>query len=104
MKRLLLLFAIPYDFVAHPYVVAGFSPRSLGTIMAATLSTPTKGRQPMTCSRQKITRWPGRAILAAIGIAVAGLISGALTAAQTPSPDKPPLAEEVFKNVQALKG
>ena len=49
-------------------------------------------------------RWSGRGILAATGIAVAGLIAGALAAAQNPSQEKPLLAEEVFKNVQVLKG
>jgi len=42
-------------------------------------------------------------MLAATGIAVAGLIGG-LTAAQTPSQEKPLLSEQVFKNVQVLKG
>ena len=45
----------------------------------------------------------GRAILAATGIAVAGLIGG-LTAAQTAPQEKPLLAEQVFKNVQVLRG
>ena len=43
-------------------------------------------------------------MLAATGFAVAGLIGGALTAAQSPSPEKSLLSENVFKNVQALKG
>lgn len=47
--------------------------------------------------------WSGRGILAATGIAVAGLIGG-LTAAQTASQEKPLLSEQVFKNVQVLKG
>jgi photosynthetic reaction center cytochrome c subunit len=47
--------------------------------------------------------WSGRAILAATGIAVAGLIGG-LTAAQTGSQEKPLLSEQVFKNVQVLRG
>jgi hypothetical protein len=42
-------------------------------------------------------------ILAATGIAVAALI-GARTAAQTPPQEKPLLSDQVFKNVQALKG
>ena len=45
----------------------------------------------------------GRVILAATAIAVAGLI-GARTAAQTAPQDKPPLSEQVFKNIQVLKG
>ena len=45
----------------------------------------------------------GRTILAATGIAVAGLIGG-LTAAQTAPQEKPLLAEQVFKNVQVLRG
>ena len=45
----------------------------------------------------------GRTILAASGIAVAGLIGG-LTAAQTAPQEKPLLAEQVFKNVQVLRG
>lgn len=45
----------------------------------------------------------GRTILAATGIAVAGLIGG-LTAAQTAPQEKPLLAEQVFKNIQVLRG
>jgi hypothetical protein len=45
----------------------------------------------------------GRTILAVTGIAVAGLIGG-LTAAQTAPQEKPLLAEQVFKNVQVLRG
>ncbi len=45
----------------------------------------------------------GRTILAATGIAVAGLIGG-LAAAQTAPQEKPLLAEQVFKNVQVLRG
>jgi len=45
----------------------------------------------------------GRTLLAATGIAVAGLIGG-LTAAQTAPQEKPLLAEQVFKNVQVLRG
>src|SRR5207249_5769023 len=55
-------------------------------------------------SGQRMRRWSGRGILAATGIAVAGLIAGALAAAQNPSQEKPLLAEEVFKNIQVLKG
>ena len=42
-------------------------------------------------------------MLAAAVIAVAGLIGG-LTAARTAAQDKPLLSEQVFKNVQVLKG
>ena len=45
----------------------------------------------------------GRTVLAATGIAIAGLI-GALTAARTAAQDKPLLSDQVFKNVQVLKG
>jgi photosynthetic reaction center cytochrome c subunit len=45
----------------------------------------------------------GRTVLAATGIAVAGLI-GALTDARTAAQDKPLLSDQVFKNVQVLKG
>ena len=47
---------------------------------------------------------PGRAALAATGIAVVGLISAGLAVAQPAAPDKPLLAEQVFKNIQVLKG
>jgi photosynthetic reaction center cytochrome c subunit len=56
-----------------------------------------------TLSGKRMRPWSRRRILAATGIAVAGLISG-LTAAQTASQEKPLLAEQVFKNVQVLKG
>jgi photosynthetic reaction center cytochrome c subunit len=42
--------------------------------------------------------------LAATAIAVAGLICVGLGAAQLPQQDRPLMAEQVFKNVQALKG
>lgn len=45
----------------------------------------------------------GRTILAATAVAAAGLIGG-LAAAQTAPPEKPLLAEQVFKNVQVLRG
>src|SRR5205823_13769584 len=44
-----------------------------------------------------------RGILAIIGIAVLGLISVAFAGAQT-APQQPLLSDQVFKNVQALKG
>jgi len=46
----------------------------------------------------------GQKILACTGIALAGLIGAALAAAQSASPEKPLLAEQVFKNIQVLKG
>src|SRR5438552_9079570 len=46
--------------------------------------------------------WSGRQLLACA--ALVGIIGTALAAAQTASPDKPVLAEQVFKNVQVLKG
>ena len=46
----------------------------------------------------------GRGILAATGIAVVALMGAALAAAQPAQPEKPLLAEQVFKNIQALKG
>jgi photosynthetic reaction center cytochrome c subunit len=52
---------------------------------------------------QRMRPWAGRRILATTGLAVAGLIGG-LTAAQTAPQEKPLLSEQVFKNVQALKG
>jgi photosynthetic reaction center cytochrome c subunit len=47
--------------------------------------------------------WSGRRILVATGIAVAALVGGRISA-QTPPQDKPLLSDQVFKNVQALKG
>jgi len=47
--------------------------------------------------------WSGRRLLAATGIVVGALIGGR-TAAQTAPQDKPLLSDQVFKNVQALKG
>ena len=48
--------------------------------------------------------WSRRAILAATRIAVVGLMGTGLTVAQPASPEKPLLAEQVFKNIQVLKG
>jgi photosynthetic reaction center cytochrome c subunit len=45
----------------------------------------------------------GRTILAATAVTVAGLIGGR-TAAQTAPQEKPLLAEQVFKNIQVLRG
>jgi photosynthetic reaction center cytochrome c subunit len=46
----------------------------------------------------------GRSILLAVGIATAALVGTGFAVAQTPPPDKPLMAEQVFKNVRALKG
>jgi hypothetical protein len=48
--------------------------------------------------------WPRQGGLAATRFAAVGLIAAALTLAQPLSPQKPLLAEQVFKNVQALQG
>jgi photosynthetic reaction center cytochrome c subunit len=45
-----------------------------------------------------------RGLLAATGLAVASLIVAASGAAQNASPEKPRLAEDIFKNIQVLKG
>ena len=45
-----------------------------------------------------------RRTLAAIGITAFGLIGAGLAVAQPAPPDKPLMAEQVFKNIQALKG
>ena len=58
----------------------------------------------MTLRGRRIGRLSGRRIFATTGIAVTLLIAVGLAAAQTAPQEKPPLAEEVFKNVQALKG
>jgi photosynthetic reaction center cytochrome c subunit len=58
----------------------------------------------MTSSGQRMKRWSGRGVLAATGIAVAGWISAASGAVQNASQEKPLLAEDVFKNIQVLKG
>src|SRR5215831_21181632 len=58
----------------------------------------------MTSGGQRIRLWSGRGILAAAGIAVVGFIGTGRGAAQLASQEKPLLAEQVFKNVQVLKG
>src|SRR5205809_1335139 len=58
----------------------------------------------MTLSGQRMRLWTGRGILAAMGIAIVGLIGAGLAAAQSASQDKPLLSDQVFKNVQVLKG
>src|SRR5689334_16191494 len=46
----------------------------------------------------------GRGTLAAAGIVIAGLIAAGTASAQTASPDKPLMSDQVFKNIQVLKG
>jgi photosynthetic reaction center cytochrome c subunit len=58
----------------------------------------------MTSSGQRIRLWSGRGILAAAGIAVVGLIGTGSGAVQVTSQERPLLSEQVFKNVQVLKG
>jgi len=48
--------------------------------------------------------WPGRGILATIEITVLALICAGLAVAQSASQQKPLMAEQVFKNIRALKG
>jgi photosynthetic reaction center cytochrome c subunit len=48
--------------------------------------------------------WSRRGILAATGITLAGLLGAGAAFAQHASEQKPLLAEQVFKNIQALKG
>src|SRR5579864_3737530 len=45
-----------------------------------------------------------RSVQAALGIAVACLVAAAPAMAQTAPQEKPPMVEDVFKNVQVLKG
>jgi photosynthetic reaction center cytochrome c subunit len=47
---------------------------------------------------------PGPRILAAIGMTVIGMMGAGLAVAQPATQPKPLLAEQVFKNIQALKG
>ena len=48
--------------------------------------------------------WPERRMLAVTRMAVVSLIGAGITVAQPASPDKPLLAEQVFKNIQVLEG
>jgi len=48
--------------------------------------------------------WPERRKLDFTRMAVVSLIGAGITAAQPASPDRPLLAEQVFKNIQVLKG
>jgi hypothetical protein len=66
--------------------------------------SPQKEDKNMTLHGRRTKPLSGRRILAATGIGVAALIGVRLVAAQTASQEKPVLAEEVFKNVQVLKG
>src|SRR6266446_1139017 len=54
--------------------------------------------------RGRMKSWSGRGILAATEIAVVALMGAGLAAAQPASQDKPLLAEQVFKNIRALRG
>src|SRR5262249_39830550 len=58
----------------------------------------------MTSSGRRIRLGSGSGILAGAVIAVVGLLGTGLAAAQLASQEKPLLAEQVFKNVQVLKG
>src|SRR3989442_3490734 len=58
----------------------------------------------MTLRTQTVRLLSGPCILAATAIAVVALIGAALAAAQTAAQEKPLLAEQVFKNIQVLKG
>jgi photosynthetic reaction center cytochrome c subunit len=48
--------------------------------------------------------WLKRVITAGAGISVVWLLSAGLAGGQTAPPEKPQLAEEAFKNIQALRG
>src|SRR5258708_1854875 len=55
--------------------------------------------------RQSMTQWFTRAMQAAAGIALVGAgLASAQTPSAAPAADKPLMAEQVFKNIQALKG
>jgi photosynthetic reaction center cytochrome c subunit len=58
----------------------------------------------MTLRAQTVRLLSGPGILAGTSIAVVALIGAALAAAQTAPQDKPLVAEQVFKNIQVLKG
>src|SRR5580692_762228 len=53
---------------------------------------------------QKGSLRPGRATLAAIEIAAVALIGAGMAVGQPPTPQKPLMSDQVFKNVRALKG
>src|ERR1700686_315892 len=54
--------------------------------------------------RRQEKLWSRRGILAATRITVVGLIGAGLLLAQPAAQQKPLLAEQAFKNIQALKG
>ncbi len=56
----------------------------------------------MTLSGERLRLWSGRGLLAAAGIAIVVLIGAVLATAQNAA--QPLLSDQVFKNVQALKG
>ena len=58
----------------------------------------------MTLRGQRERLWPRRGILAATEITAVALIGAGLAAAQSASQEKPLMAEQVFKNIRALKG
>jgi hypothetical protein len=58
----------------------------------------------MTLRAKTVRILSGTCILAATAIAVVALMGTALRAAQAPPQDKPLMAEQVFKNIQVLKG
>src|SRR5262245_29143522 len=58
----------------------------------------------MTISGQRIRLWSGRGFLSAVAIAGAGFIAATYAAAQTAPQGNTVVAEQVFKNVQVLKG
>ena len=54
--------------------------------------------------RGLIKLWPERRGLSTVAIAAFGIMGAGVVAAQPAAPAKPLLAEQVFKNIQALKG
>ncbi len=58
----------------------------------------------MTLRGQTSRRWSKRRKFAVASTVIVGLIAAGLTAAQTASQDKPLLSDQVFKNIQVLKG
>jgi photosynthetic reaction center cytochrome c subunit len=96
--------SVPYLLrVCTEVSVADFAERHPETILTASFHLPTERIHNMPWSRRRM-RLPGREIGAAICLGIAGLIGAGLATAQTTPQEKPLLAEEVFKNVQVLKG
>src|SRR5450432_2705881 len=62
----------------------------------------TKTRMRLRGQRERLRR--GRGILVATELAVIALAGAGLAAAQSASQEKPLMAEQVFKNIRALKG